>query len=105
MKNFIQSGEILEVTAPYDVSSGDGVLVGSIFGFAVTSAVSGQPVNVKRKGVFEHAKTSAQAWTQGAAIYWDNTNKVLTTTASGNTLVGAAALPAANPSAVGRIVI
>lgn len=105
MKNFIQSGEILEVIAPYDVTSGGGVLVGSIFGFAVTSAVSGQPVNIKRKGVFEHAKTSAQAVTQGAALYWDNTNKVLTTTASGNTLVGAAALPAANPSAVGRIVI
>lgn len=105
MKNFIQTGEILEVTAPYDVTSGGGVLVGSIFGFAVTSAVSGQPVNIKRKGVFEHAKTSAQAFTQGAALYWDNTNKVLTTTASGNTLVGAAALPAANPSAVGRIVI
>lgn len=105
MKNFIQSGNFLEVTAPYAVASGAGVLVGSIFGFAVTSAASGETVNINRKGVFEHAKTSAQAWTQGAALYWDNTNKVLTTTASGNTLVGAAALPAANPSAIGRIVI
>lgn len=105
MKNFIQTGEIIEVTAPYDVASGGGVLVGSIFGFAVTSAVSGAKVNIKRKGVFEHAKTSAQAWTQGASLYWDNTAKVLTTTASGNTLVGAAALPAANPTAIGRVVI
>jgi predicted RecA/RadA family phage recombinase len=105
MKNFISTGDILEVTAPYDVASGGGCLVGTVFGIAVTDALSGQPVNIKRTGVFDHAKTSAQAWTQGAAVYWDNTNKVFTTSASGNTLVGAAALIAANPSATGRVVI
>jgi len=105
MKNFISTGDIITVTAPYDVASGAGVLVGAIFGFAVTSAKSGEQVNIKRSGVFDHAKTSAQAWTEGVALYWDNTNKVLTTTASGNTLVGAAAAVAANPSATGRVVI
>lgn len=105
MKNFIQTGDIIEVVAPYDVTSGGGCLVGSIFGIAATDALSGASVNIKRSGVFDHAKTSAQAWTQGAALYWDNTNKVFTTTSSGNTLVGAAAAVAANPSATGRVVI
>jgi len=31
-KNYIQSGNVLTLTAPSDVSSGDGLLVGSIFG-------------------------------------------------------------------------
>ena len=33
---------------------------------------------------------------QGALLYWDATNKRLTTTASGNTLAGYAAAPAGN---------
>ncbi|MBV2183849.1 MAG: DUF2190 family protein [Rhizobium sp.] len=105
MKNFISTGDILEVVAPYDVTSGDGVLVGSIFGIASGDAVTGQPVNIKRSGVFDHAKLSAQAWTQGAAIYWDNTARLLTTVTTSNTLVGSAAVAAANPSATGRVVI
>jgi predicted RecA/RadA family phage recombinase len=62
-------------------------------------------VQIARRGVFTHAKTSAQAWTQGAKIYWDDSNKVFTTTASGNTLVGAAVLAAANPSATGTVLL
>lgn len=105
MKNFIQTGEILEVVAPYNVTSGSGVLVGKLFGIACTDALSGAPVNIKRTGVFTHAKTSAQAWTQGADLYWDDTAKVFTTTATSNTLVAKAALAAANPSGVGTVVL
>lgn len=105
MKNFLQSGETLEVTAPYNVTSGSGVLVGKLFGIANNDALSGSPVNIKRTGVFTHAKTSAQAWTQGADLYWDDTAKVFTTTATSNTLVAKAALAAANPSGVGTVVL
>ena len=105
MKNFVQNGEILEVIAPFEVQSGAGVKVGSIFGFAVTYAAAGETVNIKRRGVFDHAKLAAQAWTQGAPIYWDDATKQLTTTSTNNLLVGAAAAAAANPSAVGRVVI
>lgn len=105
MKNFVQTGDHLEVTAPYDVTSGSGVLVGKLFGIASTTVASGKKVNILRKGVFDHAKTSAQAWTVGADIYWDDTAKVFTTTSSGNTLVAKAADIAANPSATGRVVL
>lgn len=105
MKNYIQDGNVVTVTAAADVLSGGGHLVGSIFGMAQASAVSGDNVALVRTGVFEHAKTSAQAWTQGAKIYWDNSNKVFTTTASGNTLVGMAAEAAANPSATGLVLL
>lgn len=105
MKNFVQSGDTLEITAPYDVASGSGVLVGKLFGIAVANIGSGKRGNVLRKGVFDHPKTNAQAWTQGADIYWDDTNKVFTSTASSNTLVAKAAEAAANPSGVGRVVL
>lgn len=105
MKNYTQNGDAITLTAPYAVSSGGGVLVGKIFGIAADDAASGAAVTLKRGGVVTHAKTSAQAWTVGALIYWDDTNKVFTTTASGNTLVGAAMAAAANPSATGSVLL
>ena len=103
MKNFIQSGDTITVAAPADVASGAGVLVGTLFGIAAYGALSGVDVEIATRGVFELPKVSAQAWTQGAAVYWDNTAKLATTTASGNTLIGKAVAVAANPSATGVV--
>lgn len=38
--------------------------------------------------IVEFDAPSAATWSAGAQVYWDNTNRVLTTTASGNTLIG-----------------
>lgn len=104
MKTFIQHGDVLTLTAPADVASGVGVLVGAIFGITAFSAVSGDPVEVKTTGVYELPKTSAQALaTLGLAIYWDDSAKVLTTTATGNTFVGVNTEVAANPSGSGKV--
>ena len=54
-------------------------------------------------GVVTIKKTSAQAWTQGALIYWDNTAKEATTTSTSNTRIGCALVAAANPSATGTV--
>lgn len=108
MKNYIQEGDVLPFTAPsdssaVDLSSGDGVLIGSLFGVVVKDTAMGASGEMKTEGVFKLAKTSAQAWTVGAKIYWDDTNKVCTTTASGNSLIGAATAVAANPSSTGYV--
>ncbi|WP_353472329.1 DUF2190 family protein [Salipiger sp. H15] len=105
MKNFIQPGANLTVAAPYDVSAGAGLLVGALFGIAQDAAASGGDVVMVRGGVFEVAKTSAQAWTIGAKIYWDDTNKLFTTTATSNTLCGVALAAAANPSETGTVLL
>lgn len=55
--------------------------------------VSGQlisPAPLIETNIVEFDAPSASTWSAGAAVYWDNTNKVLTTTASGNTLIGRA---------------
>ena len=97
-KNFIQPGNTLTLTAPSDVSSGDGVLVGTIFGIAAGAAVSGAEFEAMTEGVFEMTKATG-AITQGAKVYWDNTNKNVTTTATANTLIGAATVAAASGDA------
>lgn len=101
MKNFIQPGNTMTVAAPADVSSGDLVMVGKLFGVASTDAVSGAPVEICTEGVYTLPKISAQAWTQGIALYWDAGEGKVTSTASTNTLIGHAAEIAANPSSTG----
>lgn len=102
--NYVQPGDTITVTAPADVTSGGGVLVGDLFGIATGTAVSGAEVEIKTTGVFELAKTSAQAWaTVGLPVYWDAANKVATTAASTNKLIGVNVAAAANPSGTGTV--
>lgn len=96
MKNYQNSGDVLELAAPYAVNSGAGALIGSIFGVATKTLSNGEVGNFAITGTFELAKADSQAWTVGAKIYWDNTNKVCTTTSSGNTLIGVAVEAVAN---------
>lgn len=101
-KSYIQSGDVLTVTAPADVVSGDLVVVGDIVGVATHSALSGKSVEIKTTGVFELKKVSAQAWaTVGLAIYVASGEA--TTAASTNKLIGVNVATAANPSATGLV--
>lgn len=90
MKNYVQPGTTLTLTAPYAVTSGNGLLVGAIFGVAAGDAASGATVEAALTGVFDLTKIGSQAWTIGAKIYWDDTNKRCTTVATDNTLIGVA---------------
>lgn len=105
MKNFIQSGENITLTAAADVASGSGVLVGSLFGVATGDAKLGDPVTIVRRGVFALEKTAAQAWGVGAKVFWNDTAKECTTVASGNTLIGLAVQSAADPSDTGVVLL
>jgi predicted RecA/RadA family phage recombinase len=92
MRTYVQPGHVVTLLAPYDVASGDGLLVGSIFGVASGDALSGAEVETQLTGVVDLAKVASQSWTAGARVYWDNTAKRVTNVASGNTLVGVAVL-------------
>jgi len=107
MKNYVYCGEKIELDAPAAVASGDPLLVGSLFGVAQNSAALGEALVLLTRGVFDLPKTSAQAWTIGVRLYWDNANKVVTTAdgTGANKLIGVAAAAAANPSGVGRVLL
>ena len=89
MKNYVQFGNTVTLAAPYAVSSGDGALVGSIFGVAEVDLANGVEGEFKVKGVFDLTTLSTDTGSVGAKMYWDNAAKRLTTTATANTLVGA----------------
>jgi len=106
MKNYNQPGYVLTIAAPAAKLSGEGVVAGLMFGVALHDAASGAQLAMTLEGVVTLAKTSAQAWTLGQAIYYiPATNLTTTATTTGNLFIGVAAAIADNPSATGRVVL
>lgn len=105
MKNYVQRGEVLELTAPSGgVVSGTAYLIGTLLVVATVTAAEAAKFSAEvGPGVVSLPKVSAQAWTELAKVYWDNSAKLVTTTSSGNTLIGVAAKVAANPSSTGWV--
>jgi predicted RecA/RadA family phage recombinase len=104
MNNHVQPGDTITVTAPYAVDSGDGVLVGSLFGIACDDAlISATDLEILTVGVFDIKKTDAITFTMGAAVFWDDTAKSVTNVAAGNRRIGAATIAAAGGDANARV--
>ncbi|MEW5422660.1 DUF2190 family protein [Amorphus sp. 3PC139-8] len=104
MKDYVKPGKVITITAPAGgVSSGDGVLIGSLFGVAAYGTAEGDPVEIMTEDVHMLDKTSAQAWSVGDLIYWDATAGKATKVAAGNSLIGAAVADAANPTDYGMV--
>lgn len=102
-KNYIQPGDTLTIPAPAAVQSGGVVIAGDIKGIAQGDAISGAPVDVATRGVWELPKVAANAFTLGAKVYFNSTDALATTTASGNTLLGVAVEAAAADTATVKL--
>ncbi|MFO0387568.1 MAG: DUF2190 family protein [Flavobacteriales bacterium] len=88
MKNFVQKGNILNWTVTgAAVVSGQGVLIGTRVGVCMTAGAVGETIAVLVDGVVALPK-AAGAIAQGAAVYWDNVARNVTTTVGSNTLIG-----------------
>ncbi|MBQ4824153.1 DUF2190 family protein [Leisingera sp. HS039] len=102
MKNYVQPGNVLTFTASEAVSAGQGVLQGSLFGVACTSAETGEQFEAQLTGVFELPKASG-ALSQGAKAYWSDANQQISGTATGNALIGAIAEDAQDAAELVRV--
>jgi len=87
MKVYNQQGSTVTVTAPANVVSGQGVLVGDLFGAALSDVSSGAAVEICVEGVVRLPK-AAGTISEGARVFWDNTAGRITTTAASNRVVG-----------------
>jgi predicted RecA/RadA family phage recombinase len=101
--NYIQPGKTVTLAAPYDRLSGEGAQVGSLFGVALQTVLSTVEGEFGTVGVWDLDKTSAQAWTQGQKIYWDNSNKRCDSDSTLGMLIGVATEVADNPSSTGKV--
>lgn len=105
MKNFIARGDVIEITAAAPITSGQGVLIGSLFGVATGDIANGDRGNINLGGVYDLPKAPSQAWTVGALIYWDAANNRATNVASTDKLIGiaVAAVGSGAGETIGRV--
>lgn len=98
-----QKGEVLDYKASAAVKNGEVVSLGTRIGVAGEDIAAGETGHLHVVGVFEMEKATG-AVTMGAAVYYDETNKKITTVAStgessskvNNIPAGYAAAPAAS---------
>lgn len=106
MKNFVQPGANVTVTAPYALAAGDGCLVGILFGIACGTYLNGATdAELATEGIFDITalSTDTASGTALVAAYWDNTNKRITTTVGSNTKVGVIVAAKANGEITARV--
>ena len=104
MKNFIQRGDMITVTAPTGgVTSGQGLLVGNLFGVAAKTAAEGESVEIATVGVYELPKLVSAVIAAGVRVAWDNTAKQVVLPATGMVPIGVATVAAGNGVATVRV--
>lgn len=97
MQNYIQNGHVITATTPAGgILSGEGLIVGNIFGVAAYSAAEGDPLELATTGVYKLPKATAAVLTVGARVAWDNTAKNINVPGAGRFPVGVATEAAGN---------
>ncbi|QCO05451.1 DUF2190 family protein [Azospirillum argentinense] len=97
MKNFVQPGHTITVAAPSGgVSSGDGVIVGALFGVAATAAAAGAALEISTEGVFTLPKGTSTTFASGGVVSFDVATRLCVTPGSGKYPIGAAIEAAGN---------
>lgn len=107
MNNYVQPGEIVTLTASGTVTAGTVYKTGSIIALALTSAATTERYTAQRTGVITYTRATggSSAWTEGVAIYWDDSAKKFTKTSASNTLVGVAAAATGDSDATGDVLL
>ena len=97
MKNHIQKGDVITVPAPAGgIVSGEGAIIGNIFGIAAYAAAVGDPLELATVGIYQLPKATAAVLTVGARVAWDNTAKNINVPGTGRFPVGIATETAEN---------
>lgn len=105
MASMYQNGKYLDYTPSSDVAAGDFVFIGAVAGVADRAITANELGAITIEGVYEEAKSTSEAITVGAALYWDSSEAILTATAEGNTYVGKAAYAAAEADETVKVLL
>jgi len=101
MKTFIQNGDVITVTAPTGgVTTGDGVIVGSMFGVAAFTAAEGEAVEIATRGVYVLPKEPTVVIAVGAQVAWNASAKQIDLPGTGLYPVGIAIEAAGNGTTI-----
>jgi predicted RecA/RadA family phage recombinase len=105
MLNFIQEGDKFDYVAGGTVTSGDFIIAGALCGVAENSGALGDHITVAREGVFELAKASGTAWSQGDRLFWDSGQSQFTKDSTKTPIKAVAFADAASADTTGYVLL
>ena len=89
--SYISEGCVVTLTAPSGgVTKDVPVLIGRLLVIPQNTVAETLQFDGYVSGIHKVTKVGSQAWTEGANVYWDDTNKYFTTTATSNQYAGVA---------------
>lgn len=77
MRNFVQPGNVVEITVTRDVTSGDGIFKGKLFGIVTVDAKNGTKAQVLVEGAVSLKKAVAWNPPEGTAAVFDEAQQLL----------------------------
>ena len=104
-QKYLQPGETWDTVTPAGGWTSDQVVkVGSMVGVALLTTAAGVTNQVRLAGVFrDQPKATGENWSAGDKLYWDDTAKKFTKTATNNTAAAYAWYGAASADTTGYI--
>ncbi len=104
MKNFIHNGSSITVAAPAGgVTSGSGVIVGSLFGVAATTATEGEALTIATVGVYELPKPTTTSFASCSVVSFNVATRQCAAPGSGKYPIGVATEAADNGAATVKV--
>lgn len=100
---FVCDGLNIDYTPTVAVAAGDVIVLGDLVGVAGRPLATNEPGALAVTGVFDFAKATNVAYTVGTILYWDDTNNIVTTTATGNKQLGKSVRAAATTDPTVRV--
>lgn len=96
--NILGTGRTIDYTAGANVTSGQLVVAGQMFGIAKISGVSGDviPLETGCECVLPKLNVASGSFAVGANVHWDATNGNCTVSTTSNTRIGVALIAASN---------
>ena len=78
MKNYVQKGDVLTLTAPANVTGGQGLMVGDLFGVVAGDALNGEQFDLHVVGVFDLPAETADTFSVGQIVFWNRVSGKVT---------------------------
>ncbi|MFM2093818.1 MAG: hypothetical protein RIS70_942 [Planctomycetota bacterium] len=100
---FVQDGRSIDHTPASALASGDVVVQGDLVGVVFRPLAAGELGALCVEGIFDFNKSAGVSYTVGTILYWDDTNNVVTTTATGNKSIGKAVKAASTTDTTVRV--
>ena len=100
---FVQDGKYIDHTPGSALAYGDVVVQVDLVGVVLRPLAAGELGALAVDGIFDFTKNTGFAYTVGTILYWDDTNNVVTTTATGNKQIGKVVRAAATTDTTVRV--